>query len=77
MADIMINPLADMMTRLLATLAEKQLLTKEEAINCIAQSAKLFADLPYSSGAIENGSEMLMRMIKAIDTGVEPSRPIT
>lgn len=75
-SDTQINPLADVLTRLIARLADKGILTKEEAIHTVADSIKLITDLPYSHEVREQGAEQLMRMVQAIDQAVEPGRSI-
>ena len=37
--NVMINPLANVLNQLLALLAAKEIITKEEAIGCIASAA--------------------------------------
>ena len=74
--NIMINPLANVLNQLLALLAAKEIITKEEAIGCIASAAGALDDDRIDDTDGEVGRDMLMRMIKAIDGFVEPARPL-
>ena len=74
--NVMINPLANVLNQLLALLAAKAIITKEEAIGCIASAAGALDDDRIDEADGEVGRDMLMRMIKAIDGFVEPDRPL-
>ena len=74
--NVMINPLANVLNQLLALLAAKEIITKEEAIGCIASAAGPLDDDRIDDADGEVGRDMLMRMIKAIDGFVEPARPL-
>lgn len=77
MHDTMINPLADVVIRLLQVLANNGTISKEQAIACTALGVSVLNDLSYSQDVIDQGADQLMRMVKAIDSGVEPGRPLT
>jgi len=74
--NVMINPLANVLNQLLAVLAMKGIITKEEAIGCIASAAGALDDDRITEDDGEVGRDMLIRMIKAIDGFVEPERPL-
>ena len=74
--NVMINPLANVLNQLLALLAAKEIITKEEAIGCIASAAGELEDDRIDEADGEVGRDTLMRMIIAIDSFVEPDRPL-
>lgn len=74
--NVMINPLANVLNQLLALLAAKAIITKEEAIGCIASAAGALDNDQIDETDGEIGRDMLMGMIKAIDGSVEPDRPL-
>ncbi|HMG48253.1 MAG TPA: hypothetical protein VK614_12425 [Allosphingosinicella sp.] len=65
--DVSINPLAEVLTKLLHLLISKGVITKEEAVLTLASSVGVISQTDHSEAVKENGANMLMRMIQAID----------
>lgn len=68
--DVTVNPIAGMFCTLLELQVQKGLITKDEAKAVIISSLDLINASPHAAEIHQNGHEMLLRMIKAID-GIE------
>ena len=65
--DVSINPLAEVLTKLLHLLTTKGIISKDEAVHILASSVGVIRQTSHSEAVKENGANMLMRMIRAID----------
>lgn len=65
--DLNINPMADIVTRLMHMLVQKEVLSKQEATYCVAEAIKVIKPLDYSEAVKEQAAKTLMRMIETID----------
>ena len=65
--DVSVNPLAEVITKLLHLLITKNAITKDEAVLILSSSVGVISQTDHSEGVKENGANMLMRMIRAID----------
>ena len=66
--DLNINPLADVVVRILSLLRERNVLTHDESIWCVAESVKVISPLSYSTEVKEQSAATLMRMISALQS---------
>lgn len=65
--DLGINPVGQMFCTFLVLQVSKKIITKDEARGVIASSVDLINQLPYPPEVLENGYDMLQRMIAAIN----------
>jgi hypothetical protein len=66
--DVSVNPLAGMICSFLALQVSKGLISKNEAKAVIVSSLDLINQSTHADDILANGHDMLMRMIKTIDS---------
>jgi hypothetical protein len=66
--DLYVNPLAQVVTQLSATLVKSAAITKDEARVSIASAVQYIKPLPYPEHLKEGAASTLARMVKAIDS---------
>ena len=66
--DLHINPMADVIVRLLHMLVQKDVLEKSEAMLCVAEAVKVIGPLSYSEAAKESAATTLKRMLDVLES---------
>ncbi len=66
--DVAVNPLAGMFCVLLELLIKKEVISKDEAKAVIIASLDLINQSGHEKDILEQGHEMLLRMVNSIDT---------
>ena len=71
--DVSVNPLAGMICSFLALQIRKGLISKDEAKGVIVSALDLINESGHATDVLENGHEMLLRMINAIEKVPAPT----
>ncbi|MBS0502938.1 MAG: hypothetical protein JSS55_03865 [Proteobacteria bacterium] len=69
--DLSVNPLAEILTKLLDLLVQKDVVTRQEALHLVASSIGVISELPYSEPTKESAADVLVRMLRALDVNGE------
>ena len=64
--DLHINPLAAILTKVVAQLVENGSLTKDQAIYAVASSAEVIKGTEWRTQAKDDAGDLLMRMVVAL-----------